>query len=325
MGRLNILDFQRFFGYNDKLDKVARNFFVKKKGQAMTADLIEIIEKALPEMSKGQKRIASYITNHCEKAAYMTASRLGEESGVSESTVVRFAIELGFDGYPGLHRAMQETLRKRLTSVQRMEVANNRFGEGSVLEQVLTQDAERIRTTLETIDRRAFDNAVEALLSANTIYIIGMRSSFALAEFLDHNLSLIFPNVHLVRNASGSEIFEHLLRVKRGDAVIAISFPRYSSRIINAADFATSCGANVIAITDSESSPIAKNASAALYAKSDMASFADSLVAPLSIINALIAAIGVKKQKEVAENLARLEEVWDDYDVYDKKKGSALR
>lgn len=288
----------------------------------MPSDLIEIIEKALPEMSKGQKRIASYITNHCEKAAYMTASRLGEEAGVSESTVVRFAIELGFDGYPELHRAMQESLRKRLTAVQRIEVANKRFSENGVLETVLAQDAERIRSTLEAIDHEAFDHAVEAIINAGTIYIMGMRSSFSLAEFVDYNLSLVFQNVHLIRSASGSEMFEHLMRVREGDAVIAISFPRYSNRIIKAADFAVSRGANVVAITDGPASPIAKRAYAALYAKSDMASFADSLVAPLSIINALLAAIGMKKQEQVIKSLADLEAVWDQYDVYDKKKGT---
>ena len=285
----------------------------------MASDLIEINEKMYPEMSKGQKRIAAYITEHCDKAAYMTASRLGEEAGVSESTVVRFAIELGYDGYPELHRAMQEALRKRLTTVQRMEVANNRFAEGGVLETVLNGDADRIRSTLESIDQDAFESAVEAILSAGTIYVIGMRSSFALAEFLDYNLSLIFKNVHLVRNAGGSEIFDHLMRVKEGDAVIAISFPRYSSRVINAVKFANDKNAKVIAITDSPSSPIAKNATAALFAKSDMASFADSLVAPLSIINALLAAIGVKKKDEVAETLRQLENVWEEYHVYEKK------
>lgn len=289
----------------------------------MPSELIETIEKAYPKMSKGQKRIATYINEHCEKAAYMTASRLGEEAGVSESTVVRFAIELGYDGYPELHRAMQETLRKRLTTVQRMNVANDHFSEDKVLDAVLTQDAERIRFTLEKIDRSAFDSAVEAILNAGSIYIIGMRSSFSLAEFLDYNLSLIFPNVHLVRNASGSETFEHLLRVRSGDAVIAISFPRYSKRIVDATAFAASRGANVIAITDGPTSPIAKNATEALFAKSDMASFADSLVAPLSIINALLAAIGMKKRSEIAETLNTLENVWADYNVYenDKKKG----
>lgn len=287
----------------------------------MPSDIIEIIESSASKMSKGQKRIAAYITEHCDKAAYMTASRLGEEAGVSESTVVRFAIELGFEGYPELHRAMQESLRKRLTAVQRIEVANGRFAENGVLESVLTADAERIRSTLASIDKQAFDSAVEAILDAGAIYIIGMRSSFSLAEFLDYNMSLIFPNVHLVRNASGSEIFEHLMRVKKGDTVIAISFPRYSKRIINATDFAASRGANVVAITDGPSSPIAKNAHFALFAKSDMASFADSLVAPLSIINALLAAIGMKKQNEIARTLMDLEKVWDDYDVYEKKKG----
>ena len=286
----------------------------------MPSDLIEIIEKALPEMSKGQKRIAAYITDHCEKAAYMTASRLGEVAGVSESTVVRFAIELGYDGYPELHRAMQESLRKRLTAVQRMEVANDHFAQGNVLESVLSADAERIRSTLESIDRAAFDSAVEAILNAGAIYIIGMRSSFSLAEFLDYNLSLIFPNVHLVRNASGSEIFEHLMRVKKGDTVIAVSFPRYSKRIVNSVDFANSRGANVVAITDGPTSPIAKGAYAALYAKSDMASFADSLVAPLSIINALLAAIGLKKHSEITETLRIMEAAWDEYGVYEKKQ-----
>lgn len=285
----------------------------------MSTDLIEAIERSQSSMSKGHKRIAQYITEHCEKAAYMTASRLGENAGVSESTVVRFAIELGFDGYPGLHLAMQETLRKRLTGVQRLEVANNRFGgEGKVLDAVLTADAGRITSTLETIDRDAFEHAVEAILSANKIYIMGMRSSFSLAEFFDYNLSLIFPNVSLVRNAGGSEIFEHLMHIREGDTVIAISFPRYSNRIINAVDFAKSAGAKVISITDSETSPIAKGVCAALYAKSDMASFADSLVAPLSIINALLAAIGMKKKDEVAATLSHLESVWDEYNVYDK-------
>ena len=285
----------------------------------MSADLIEIIEKALPTMSKGQKRIASYITEHCEKAAYLTASGLGEQSGVSESTVVPFAIEIGFEGYPELHRAMQETLRKRLTGVQRLEVANDRYTEDNILEEVLTADAERISATVALTDKNEFKKAVDAIMNANKIYVMGMRSSFSLAEFLDYNLSLIFPNVSLVRNAGGSEIFEHLMTIREGDTVVAISFPRYSNRIINAVDFASSCGAKVVAITDSESSPIAKGAVAALYAKSDMASFADSLVAPLSIINALLAAIGMKKKDEVARTLAHLESVWDEYNVYDKK------
>ncbi len=286
----------------------------------MAHDLIETIEKLLPSMSKGQKRIAGFIKDHCEKAAYMTASKLGEAAGVSESTVVRFATELGFDGYPELHGAMQEALRKRLTSVQRMEVANDRFcGDGDILRSVLASDANRIRSTMESIDREAFNNAVDAICSAGKIFVLGMRSSFSLAEFLDYNLSLVLPNVQLVRNAGGSEIFEHLMSMSEGDTLIAISFPRYSNRIINAVNFANDIGANVIAITDSESSPIAQNAYAALYAKSDMASFADSLVAPLSVINALLAAIGMKKKDVVSKSLEKLESAWDVYNVYDKK------
>lgn len=286
----------------------------------MPSDLIEIIEKAHPQMSKGQKRIAAYIIEHCDKAAYMTAARLGEVAGVSESTVVRFAIELGFDGYPELHLAMQESLRKRLTAVQRMHAANARFEKDGVLSSVLLSDAERIRATLESVDRDTFEKAVDAIMGAGSIYILGMRSSFALAEFFDYNLSHIFPNVHLVRNAGGSEMFEHLLRVREGDTVIAISFPRYSSRVVNAVDFASSRGATVVAITDSESSPIAKSAAYSLFAKSDMASFADSLVAPLSVINALLAAIGMKKEAEIAETLLQIEKVWDEYNVYTKKQ-----
>lgn len=286
----------------------------------MSQDLIEAIEKILPSMSKGQRRIASFINEHCEKAAYMTASKLGDAAGVSESTVVRFATELGFDGYPELHAAMQEALRKRLTSVQRMEVANDRFfGDGDILRSVLTADAERIRNTLETVDRAAFNAAVDAICNARKIFVLGMRSSFSLAEFLDYNLSLVLPNVQLVRNAGGSEIFEHLMSMNKGDTLIAISFPRYSKRIVNAVNFANDTGANVIAITDGEASPIAQNSYAALFAKSDMASFADSLVAPLSVINALLAAIGLKKRDTVARALERLESTWDTYNVYEKK------
>lgn len=286
----------------------------------MSSDLTGIISKSLGGMSKGQKKIASFILEQPEQAAYMTASKLGATVGVSESTVVRFAIELGFAGYPELHRAMQESLQKRLTSVQRVRVANDRIPDESLLESVLERDAEQIRSTLETIDKEAFASAVETILSARKIYIIGLRSSFALAEFLDYYLSLVFPNVHLVRNAGGGEIFEQLMKAGEGDVVVAISFPRYSARIVNAVDFATNSGAKVIAITDGPSSPIAGKAFATLSAKSTMVSFADSLVSALSIINALIAAIGKKKEDEISETLARFERVWDEYQVYNNHK-----
>jgi len=290
----------------------------------MSSDLSEIINNARPNFSKGQRRIVEYITEHPEEAAYMTAAQLGRVAGVSESTVVRFALELGFSGYPELHRAMQESLQKSLTSVQRVRVSNDRLPDEKLLDAVLERDIAQIRATLETVDRGAFDAAVEAILSAGKIYIIGMRSSFLLAGFLEYYLSLIFPNVQLVRNAGGSEIFEQMMNIGEGDTVVAFSFPRYSTRIVHAVDFACRNGAKVVAITDSMSSPIAKPAYATLCAKSNMASFADSLVAPLSIINALIAAISKKKNDEISAALTKLEHAWDEYHVYKKDMGKKL-
>ncbi len=290
----------------------------------MSSDLSEIINDASPNFSKGQRRIVEYITEHPEEAAYMTAAQLGRVAGVSESTVVRFALELGFSGYPELHRAMQESLQKSLTSVQRVRVSNDRLPDEKLLDVVLERDIAQIRATLETLDRSAFDAAVDAIVSAEKIYIIGMRSSFSLAEFLEYYLNLIFPNVQLIRNAGGSEIFEQMMNIGEGDTVVAISFPRYSTRIVNAVDFASRNGAKVVAITDGMSSPIAKPAYAALCAKSHMASFADSLVAPLSIINALIAAISKKKNDDVSAALTKLEHVWDEYHVYKKDMGKKL-
>lgn len=284
----------------------------------MKNDLLDRIKSSMPAFSKGQRAIGSYILSSYDKAAFMTASRLGEVTGVSESTVVRFATALGFDGYPELQVALQELIRIRLTSVQRMEVTNDRIGEGDVLESVLTSDMTKIRATLETINRRDFNQAAEAIMNARRIYIIGMRSSASLASFLTFNLRFMFDNVTLVQTTSGSEIFEQLLRVSPQDVVIAISFPRYSKRIINAVEYAKLQGAHVIALTDSGLSPIAAYADSGLYAKSDMASFVDSLVAPLSIINALLVAIARKKQAELQNVFSRLETIWDEYDVYDK-------
>ena len=284
----------------------------------MKTDLLDSIREAMPRFSKGQKKIAKYIIDHYDKAAYMTAVRLGEEVGVSESTVVRFACELGFDGYPALRQTMQSAVRVHLTSVQRMEITSGRLGERARLDTVLAEDEERIRYTSEHISRESFEQAVNALLGARRIYIIGMRSCSALAEFLNFYFSLMFEQVTLVRTTSGSEVFEQLMHISDEDVLIAISFPRYSTRIINAADYAVSTGAKLISITDGMSSPIAEKAYAALTAKSDMASFADSLVAPLSIINALIAAVAQKKNTEISEKLRKLEEVWDEYNVYAK-------
>ena len=287
----------------------------------MTGDLLQILSDGMTSFSKGQRHIASYILEHYEKAAYLTASRLGALVGVSESTVVRFAIELGFDGYPDFQRALQKMVRSRLTSFQRMEVTNSLIGQGDVLDKVLLSDIDKIRRTMEEIDHASFEAAVEQIVSAEHIYIIGVRSSSSLAGFLNYNFRMIFDNVRFVQTTSGSEMFEQIMQIGERDVMIAISFPRYSTRIINAVEYARSRGADVVALTDSTNSPIAAYASQLLIAHSDMASFVDSLVAPLSIINAMVVAVARKKQDEVSERLRALEEVWDRYDVYDKKGG----
>ena len=288
-----------------------------------TTDLLKIIQEKQNTFSKGQKQISSFILAHYDKAAYMTAAKLGALVGVSESTVVRFANELGFAGYPELQHSLQEMIRSKLTTIQRIEITNDRSGESDLLEKVLNSDIEKIKHTLDEIDRTSFENAVDDLIGAQMIYIIGMRSSSSLASFMYHYLNLVFPHVRLVRTTSGSEIFEQLLRINDKDAIVGISFPRYSKRIINALGYAKKQGAKVISITDSAASPIAANADDLLLAKSDMASFVDSLVAPLSIINALIVAIGRKKQDEIAETFGKLERIWDEYDVYEKPNGFA--
>ncbi len=287
----------------------------------MKKDLLGIMQDNMSEFSKGQKYIAEYILQNYEKAAYMTAAKLGTISGVSESTVVRFAIELGFDGYPEMQRALQDLVRIKLTSVQRMEVTDNLIGESDVLEKVLTFDADKIRQTAEEIDKQAFYLAVDNIVRAKTIYIIGVRSSSSLAGFLDYNFRMIFDNVKFIQTTSGSEMFEQIMRIGSEDVMIAISFPRYSKRIINAVEFARNRGADVVALTDSTQSPIAFHANQLLTARSDMASFVDSLVAPLSIINALIVALARKKKDELAIRLKELEDIWDEYDVYDKNNG----
>lgn len=287
----------------------------------MRNDLLTRIEECMPRFSKGQKRIAAYIGEHYDKAAFMTALRLGATIGVSESTVVRFATELGFEGYPQLQRALQEMIRNRLTSVQRMEVANDRFGGSDVLQKVLQTDMDTIKKTLEETDGAAFEAAVSDIIAARRIYIIGIRSSAALAAFLGHYFTQMFPDARNVDTASTSGIFEQLLRVGREDVLLCITFSRYSRRTLKAAEFAKSRGARVVAITDSLQAPVAQVADEVLVAKSDMASFVDSLVAPLSLINALIVAIGLQKQEELSETYARLESIWDEYNVYDKGDG----
>ena len=284
----------------------------------MQHNLLKKIETGMSSFSKGQKAIATYILKHYEKAAYMTAAALGDAVGVSESTVVRFAFELDFEGYPEMQRALREAVKIKLTTVQRVELTNSIIGEGDLLSTVLSADSEKIRRTLSEIDSTVFERAVDRILAAKHIYIIGVRSSAFLAGFLNYNFRMIFDNVRFIQTTSGSEMFEQIINIEKGDVMIAISFPRYSKRIINAVEFAGQHGAGVIALTDGVGSPIAPYADELLPAHSDMVSFVDSLVAPLSIINAIIVAVVRKKQDEFSEKLRELEDIWDKYDVYDK-------
>lgn len=284
----------------------------------MNKDLLSKIQDGMSDMSKGQRAIGRYILDNYDKAAFMTAVKLGEATHVSESTVVRFAIAMGYEGYPELQDALQELIRNKLTAVQRIEITNDRLRGADILQRVLHSDIDKIKTTLDSISREDFDRAVETVLNAKTIYIIGMRSSASLANFLTFYFRLMFADVRMVQTTSGSEVFEHLLRVGEGDAVIAISFPRYSKRIVNAVNYAKSQNAKVIALTDGPASPLAPCADALLCAKSDMMSFVDSLVAPLSIINAMIVAIAKIKHAELESTFSKLETIWDEYEVYNK-------
>lgn len=279
--------------------------------------LIKIQDK-MDGFSKGQRRIAQFISEQYDKAAYITAAKLGQIVGVSESTVVRFASELGYGGYPDMQRALRSMIRTQLTAAQRIEVASDRIGGGDILQKVLDADMENIRTSLSEIDRNEFEKITDALIGAERVYIIGVRSSASLASFLSFYLNLILPNVRHVQTSTASELFEQIFRIGSGDVLIAISFPRYSKRTLKAISYAKSRNATVIGITDSHNSPIAQAADMPLTAKSDMASFVDSLVAPLSVINALIVAISMKKENEVVDTFNGLEKIWDEYDVYEK-------
>ena len=285
----------------------------------MSYDILSILQEKEPTFSKGQKRIARYITEAYDKAAFMTANRLGKTVGVSESTVVRFAVDLGFDGYPSMQKAMQEMVLNRLTSVQRIEVANNRFGDQDVVSMVLHSDMEKLRQTGEILDREEFRSAVNAIMKAKRVYILGVRSVEPLANFLGYYLNYMFNNVHIVSGFSAGEMFEKIVGVNAEDVVIAFSVPRYSSTTTKGAQYCRSVGATVIGITDSKQSPLGSNSDHVLIAKSDMVSLVDSLVAPLSVINALIVAIAARKEKELSQTFANLERIWDEYDVYEKQ------
>ncbi len=286
----------------------------------MEKDLFTLINEQMDSLSKGHKLIASFMLEHYDKAAFMTAQKLGRTVGVSESTVVRFASMLGFDGYPALQRSLQELMRNKLTAVQRIEVTNDSLSGEDVLKQVLTRDIEKIRLTLEACSEEAFLSAVKAIESCNTVYILGARSAEPLASFMNYYFSRMFPQVKQVRCTTTSELFEQVMRIDERDVMIGISFPRYSKQTVKILKFARSRGTHVIAITDSEKSPLAEYSDDLLIARSDMNSFADSLVAPLSLINALIAALSISSAEKVRQSFEKLEAIWQENDVYEGNK-----
>lgn len=279
-------------------------------------NLLNRINQKYGSLSKGQKRLANFIVDHYDKAVFMTAAKLGAEAGVSESTTVRFATQLGYEGFPEFHRALEELVRNRLNSIQRMEVTYGRIPQEKILDNVLQSDIEKIKLTLEQTDRDSFHLAVDTLLQARTIYIVGIRSCAPLAQFLSFYLNLIFDDVRLLQTNSASELFEQMIRINGDDVMIGISFPRYSMRTLKALEFANKRSAKVITLTDSVHSPMNLYSSCNLIARSDMASIVDSLVAPLSIINALVVALCMKKQKEVMNTLETMEQIWGEYQVY---------
>ena len=284
----------------------------------MSEPLLAKMDESIRRLSKGHKKIAAYIKENYDKASFMTAAALGKKVGVSESTVVRFATELGFKGYPELQRALQQMIKSKLTAVQRMEVSQNLIGDGDIINSVLTGDIELIRETAERTSRDDFKNALSEINRAKRIYILGVRSSAALASFLAFYFNLVFDSVVLVDTSSASEMFEQMFRIDENDVCIAISFPRYSKQTVNAMRFIADRKAKIIAITDTDKSPIASFADYLLVARSDMASVVDSLTAPLSLINALIVGVTLSRREEVYDNFNKLEGIWDEYQVYEK-------
>ena len=284
----------------------------------MNDQLSERIQGSRRGFSKSQRAIAQYLQDHPEEVAFMTASRLGATVGVSESTVVRFATEIGYSGYPAMQQAVQEMIRNKLTSFQRLEMTSRNIPPEKLLEAVLGQDIDILRHTREDLDSTAFYQAVDALISARKVYVMGAGSSLALATFLAHYFRLILDTVQLVEATSEASVFQQLVRAGEGDAILAISFPRYSKKAAKALKYASSRGMTAIAVTDSPQSPLAEGASHLLLAQSDMVSFVDSLVGPLSLLNALIVTVAIRKKAEVVETLRHIESIWDEYGVYEK-------
>jgi len=284
----------------------------------MAKNILHRIESSMGRFSKGQKRIAGYILENYDKAAFMTASKLGKLVDVSESTVVRFASQLGYEGYPNMQRALQEMVRSRLTSTQRIQAADNLFDRQDVLGTVLQSDIEKLREMVGQADRAEFNSVVERIMQAKHIYILGVRSSSFVAGYLNFYMHLLFENVTLVQSNAAGEIFEQLFRVGEGDVMIAISFPRYSRVAINTAKFARDRGASIIAVTDNENSPVYQMSDAALLVPCEMISFVDSMVAPLSVLNALLVALAYRMETDVSTTFGELESIWNEYGVFGK-------
>ena len=283
----------------------------------MENDLLSVLARGSSKFSKGQRVIAKYILNNYDKAAFMTAGKLGRIVGVSESTVVRFAAELGYDGYPSMRKALQEMIRNRLTSVQRIEVAKSMIDDTDLVKSIIGSDMQNLQATLELLENDSFNKLVDSIVEAKNIYIVGMRTSTSLATFLGLYLNLLRDNVNVVHDTAASEIYEQIIRISTGDLFIGISFPRYSSHTVDAMQFAKKMGAKPAALTDGASSPLNGIADVCLHAKSDMVSFLDSLVAPMSLINAIIVAVGIRNKERVSETFERLEKIWSEHDVYE--------
>lgn len=285
----------------------------------MDEDILSLIEYKMPAFSKGQKRIAVLITESYDKTAFMTASKLGKEAGVSESTVVRFAMELGYEGYPEMQKAMQEMVMNRLTSVQRIGVTQNRIGSGDLVTTILNGDGDKLRHTAEMLDRDSFQKAVSHILNAKKIYVIGARSSSALAVFLGYYLKFMFEGVHIITSGSTGEVLEQLIHIKPDDAVVAFSFPRYCQSTLDGVSYCRNAGAAVIGITNSQVSPLAEYSDEILVAKSDMVSIVDSLTAPMSLVSALIAALASEKEDFLRDHYENLENIWQTHHIYRQK------
>ena len=285
----------------------------------MSKSVLQTIRAGMDSFSKGQKRIAAFILDNYDRAAFMTAAKLGETVSVSESTVVRFAAQLGYDGYPDMQKALQELIRGRLTSIQRIQVSKDQMTGSDILGSVMQRDMNSIHDVIERLDREEFERVVDKLLHAKHIYILGVRSSSFLAGYLNFYLHLIFKNVTLVQSSAAGEIYEQLVHIGPGDVLVSISFPRYSKMAIHAVEFARRRGGDVVAVTDSPMSPMYQMASASLLASSDMISFVDSMAAPMSLLNALILAVGQQRRDELSATLAEMEQVWSKYSIFGKE------